>query len=441
MTDLSDQVAEGAGAGTPGPAPAAGTAVARASASRRLVVAYVCGQFGLDMAVMTPVVVAVPLKISQVTGGSKTGSLSLVMAVGAFLSMVATPLWGRLSDRTTGRFGRRRPWLVCGVLGGAAGLLTIGMARNTATVLAGWAVTHTSLAATYAALITILPEHVPRSQRGRVAGALGLTGSSALVLGTFLAQVFPGRVMPVVVIPAAVAVVANVVLAVVLPDRPAARGRARGVPARPRPSLRAVATALRRGSFLRSDLGRALLMRLLFNLGWAFFSIYELYLLTDRLHHGDAVASRMLFHVTVAGATAAVAGASLSGWLSDRLGRRRVFVVVAALITSAGLLVAGTATGDTRFFVGGALACLGSGMYAATDMALVSEVLPDPRRAAQDLGVVNIGNSLPHSLAPAIAAGVIALCGGTPNYPALFVTASAFCLLSTVAASRITAVR
>jgi hypothetical protein len=47
-------------------------------------------------------------------------------------------------------------------------------------------------------------------------------------------------------------------------------------------------------------------------------------------------------------------------------------------------------------------------MYMAVDLALVADVLPDKDSAAMDLGVVNIANALPSSIAPAIAPAVLA---------------------------------
>lgn len=43
------------------------------------------------------------------------------------------------------------------------------------------------------------------------------------------------------------------------------------------------------------------------------------------------------------------------------------------------------------------------GIYASIDTALVVDVLPNADKPGKDLGVINIANALPQSLAPAFA--------------------------------------
>ena len=61
---------------------------------------------------------------------SAAAGAALVAGTGALLAMFGNPLFGQLSDRTTSRFGMRRPWLVIGLLGGTAGTLIVAMAPN-----------------------------------------------------------------------------------------------------------------------------------------------------------------------------------------------------------------------------------------------------------------------------------------------------------------------
>jgi Na+/melibiose symporter-like transporter len=45
--------------------------------------------------------------------------------IGAAVAMISNPVAGALPDRTTGPFGRRHPWTVCGALAGAAALVLL----------------------------------------------------------------------------------------------------------------------------------------------------------------------------------------------------------------------------------------------------------------------------------------------------------------------------
>jgi hypothetical protein len=65
------------------------------------------------------------------------------------------------------------------------------------------------------------------------------------------------------------------------------------------------------------------------------------------------------------------------------------------------------------------------------DLALVLEVLPNPEDSAKDLGVFNIANAAPQSIAPALGAALIAV--GTKNYDLLYITAAVATLVGAVA--------
>ncbi len=63
----------------------------------------------------------------------------------------------------------------------------------------------------------------------------------------------------------------------------------------------------------------------------------------------------------------------------------------------------------------------GFGAYLAVDFALLTQVLPSSRARAKDMGVINIANSLPQVIAPALAFFAVTVIG---SYTALFVVAA-----------------
>ena len=69
---------------------------------------------------------------AEAGGMSKEALLAVVLFSGAAVSMVANPVWGAFSDRTRSRLGRRVPWVLGGVLLGAASLLLLSVAESAA---------------------------------------------------------------------------------------------------------------------------------------------------------------------------------------------------------------------------------------------------------------------------------------------------------------------
>ena len=122
-----------------------------------------------------------------------------------------------------------------------------------------------------------------------------------------------------------------------------------------------------------------------------------------------------------------VVASLLGGWLSDRTGRRKVFVCAASFVFGLAMFVIALASSFNGFVVGMAIGGLGFGLYTAVDLALVADVLPDPDTAAKDLGVMNIAGALPSSVAPAIAPVILAMGGG--SYGVLYAVAGACAVL------------
>src|SRR5699024_4441336 len=110
--------------------------------------------------------------------------------------------------------------------------------------------------------------------------------------------------------------------------------------------------------------------------------------------------------VTIYTVATMVAGV-LGGWLSDLLGRRKVLVALSILFALATYLLLHADT-VSAFYVVEAIMGVAYGAYIAVDLALVLEVLPNREEAGKDLGVFNIANALPQSLAPAFGGFLLA---------------------------------
>jgi MFS family permease len=146
------------------------------------------------------------------------------------------------------------------------------------------------------------------------------------------------------------------------------------------------------------------------------------YFLIDHLGSAEKAVPQQVFVATLVQSAVVVATSLVSGRVSDRLGRRKPFVFAAALVYAAAMVVVALADSYGGFLAGIAVSGLGFGMYFAVDLALVADVLPDPTRAAKDLGVFNYAGALPFAVAPVLAPTILAIGGG--GYPLLYAVAA-----------------
>ncbi len=387
---------------------------------------YALAYLGTALLFVAPLLVTLALKVNALVGLERApASLSLVTGVGALVAMVANPICGGLSDRTTSRFGRRRPWMIAGLVGGTAGILVVALAPNVAVVLLGWCVAQVFFNALLAAQVAVLPDQVPVAQRGTVAGVLGVCLPLASVGGTYVVNVFAGDELAMFLAPCAIAGLFVVVFALVLDDRPLAR-----TPRAPW-SFRRTLAAFYVDPRRHPDFMWAFVSRFLFVLAYALLVTYQAYYLLDRLGSAEGDVPRQIFLGTLAQASVVLVASVLGGRLSDRTGRRKAFVVAAAFVYGLALFIVAAATDMGGFLVGMAVSGLGFGLYMAVDLALVADVLPDEDTVAKDLGVLNIAGALPFGIAPAIAPVILALAGG--SYEVLYAVAGLCALLAGVA--------
>ena len=357
---------------------------------------------GIWTAFFTPIQFLLPLQVEAIDPASKESSLGLVVAAGALVALVASPLAGAFSDRTSSRLGRRRTWVLWPTLAAAAVLALMGGLTTIGGLTLGWALAQLTLNASYAAVTALLPDQVPVAQRGTVGAVVGAAQPLGVILGSLIATLVPGdntapdgqRLRYLVVV---VVLLTAVLFVARMPDPRLDRER---IP------------AFHLGSFVRAfwvsprehpDFAWVFVTRFLVILGTAFVTTYLLYFTRDVLgktpdEAGDTVAAILQFYIV-----ALLVSALVAGPLSDRIGRVKPFVIGASLVCAAAIVVLAFARTQGTATIAAAIMGAGFGAYTAVDLALISRVLPSAGDRARDLGIINIANSLPQVLAPLIA--------------------------------------
>ena len=384
------------------------------------IAAFTLAQIGAYVSFMPLFQVLLPLKAEAIDSANKAVVLSQVAILGSITASFANLLAGAISDRTTSRFGRRRPWMVVGALGTVASYFVIMMAQSAIQLMAGIVCFQVAFNLLFSALLAVLPDRVPDAQKGRVAAFLSLghpigAMAGAILVGGLLVGEAPryfaiGIVLLVAIAPFALA----------LNDPPLPRGQ------RPPFDWREFLAGFWINPRAYPDFALAWISRFMVLVAITLTQCYMLFYLQDALHYPDLFpgqrAEQGMALLTTVATCANVACGMLGGMLSDRLKRRKLFAAGAAIVLSGAMLVFSMVPGWPVVVVGFVIFGCAVGCYYAVDIALVSQVLPSQKDAGKDLGVINLANTLPQAMAPVLAMWVL---GPTHvNYHALYLVAA-----------------
>jgi hypothetical protein len=153
------------------------------------------------MASLTPLQILLPEQLQNIDPKGKILALGLVSAFGAISSLLATPIAGAFSDRTTRAYGvghlrgRRHRWTLGMAVLSAISLALIAGQKSVLGVGVLWVLFSAFQNGEYASLSAAVPDHVPVNQRATVAGWVGMPQALGLVIGTALVVfVFGGLV-------------------------------------------------------------------------------------------------------------------------------------------------------------------------------------------------------------------------------------------------------
>jgi MFS family permease len=395
---------------------------------------------GMWMASLTPIQVVLPIQLQDIDSKHKIQALAIVSGVGAVASVLATPLAGALSDRTTyaysffGLNGRRHRWTLLMALLGAVSMLLLAHQRTVAGVAICWVLFSAFQNGEYASLSAAVPDHVPVRQRATVAGWVGMPQAVGLVIGTILVVLILGSsVVSGYYVMAALLFVLVIPFVFWTPDHPLDPKHVDAF------SWKKLAQAYWISPREYPDFAWAWITRFLASLAIAMGTLYLLYFLRDKVKlarsdHIDAATGLLILIViyTLCVVLTAIAG----GIYSDRIGKRKMIVTVSgALIGVAAVLLTFVETWDASI-VAAVLFGMGFGAYLAVDQALITQVLPAAADRAKDLGIINIAIVGPSAIGAAIAGPLVSLGG----YPTLFAGTAIVAALASVFVWRIKSV-
>jgi len=436
--ESSDDAARGPGAVSVPEALAEPTVNVRA----KWIAGVVLVNLGINAVLYAPINVLLGLQAEAIDPAGKEGILSLVTAFGAAVALIANPLTGALSDRTSSRFGRRAPWVFGGMVVAVVALAFLAAVSalvggtevtGTTAVLAlvvGWCVVQAGVNSAYSTIAAAVPDRAPIGQRASI-GGLGAMGQTIGILcGAVIGFVIGGNVGLGYGLCAAVFAVAVVPYLIWRDDPVLPRGLA------PKFALGAFVRGFWIDPRKHPDFGWAWFTRFLMFVGNQLTIVYLLFFLKDEIGHenpaGGVLVLTGLYSIMV------LISAVIAGRISDASGgRRKIFVAGSSVLIALAALILAFFPVWPAAIVAAAVLGVGFGAYLAVDFALITQVLPSANARGKDLGVVNIAATLPQVVAPTLAWLAVTRLGG---YTTMFVMAAVIGLVAAALVYRIKSV-
>lgn len=377
---------------------------------------------------------ALSLRIATIDPAGKDVSYSLAVSVSSLVLLLSIPLSGALSDRTTGRFGRRRPWILGGLLVALAATALIGTVDSVPVIAGAYIVAAVGVNAAFNAFAVIPVEALPDRMRGRVMGLMGMFGALAMSAGSYLAAGLVGHQLLMMTAPVLLAVVLILPLLLFYREPRLTRDQ---VPAL---NISSLARNFVVNPRKYPNFGWTWLSRFLAGIAMSALFSYFIYFMVDRLNLPIYEAGANAGLLTLISAPVSVIFFSVTGFVSDKIGRRKPFIVASTLLMAAALFVAATATSFSSFLIAWLLFAMGQAMFLTVDLALCAAVLPKAADAGKDMAVFGLALSIPNIIVPAIAPTLLGL-GDGHNYTVLWGLAGVLCALGSVAIRQVRGVR
>lgn len=369
-------------------------------------------------------------KFALIDPSSKVFDLGLASALGGIANTISVLVFGALSDRTTGKWGARTPWIAFGAITATPFLIALAFSNSVLNIMILYPLFGLFIGAVPAAVLAIFPDRVPTQKRGVASAVYGFAQVFGSGVGATLSAGFLQNPGPLLVISAIVLVGFSALFILIAPDNPVDKS------ARPKFDWSVFASAVR---FPRHapDFYWALAGRFLLLLGLFMVTKYELYLLTDWIGLSKSATAALVAVTGSTGLVAVVVGTLISGPISDRLKRRKPVIFGASVLFAIGVLIPLVWPTGTAMILLSAITSLGLGAFLSVDTALMTEVLPNAESRGKDLGILNTSNTLPAIIAPLATSAVV----GIGGYPSVFIAALVFVIVGALSVWFIRAVK
>jgi Na+/melibiose symporter-like transporter len=350
--------------------------------------------FGLAMTALWSSLhsIILPLRIADfVPVGRQATYLGLLTVTGLILAIVTQPVAGALSDRSSSRWGRRRPFIFIGAIATLAFLPGISLVGSLAALFAIYYLLQVSANSALGPYLAFFPDLVPEDRRGLASGVKGMVeiagaGIAIWLIGQLMANYSPSEGGRWLWLSLGIlgAVFLGTMLATVflVKESPGSGG--------PKTSLASILRkTFRIDARANPDFIRFVLCRLFFIIPLTAFQAFGLYFFRDYL--GVANPSAIMGNFTLLSSLCMLGMVYPAGRLSDRFGRRSIGLV-SGLIGALGIGLLFFFRSYQFILTSAVLMGIGFGGLMSTNWALAVDLIPR-EEAGRYIGLTNLASA------------------------------------------------
>ena len=377
-------------------------------------------------------------KVRQLAPDLPNTALGFLGFLGLLVAMAVQPIIGVFSDRARTKMGRRLPFIIGGAVLIAASLFLLAAAPTLWILLVGVIFIQFSSNILQGPWQALIPDLVPETQRGKASSLKAVMDIVALVVGGLVA----GKILSAgierwgdngVYLAAAAPTVVFFLFVIIT----AIWAREKPEDVIPPMEYPSVGEALKRAFYVNfrenKVFGWWFANRILF---WGAFIAINSFLINymiDVIKMEETQAQAFYGNLKMILGVALIIMAFVSGWLSDKFGRKPV-MIASGLVSFVGAFALLFVRTTPLISLAGGVVGMGIGAFLSASWALATDIVPR-QEAARYLGIANIATCIGSGLARLLGGVLIdpinkVLGSSSSGYVLLFALATASFLVS-----------